>query len=380
MRRALLAAAVTAALILSAGNVGYAAPVIPVPPVEGLPVEAAPPVTAKVWILYDATHGVVLGSLDADVERPMASTTKIMTALVALRHGDLESLVTVSRRAADAGEAEIGLLPGEQFPLRLLIKTAVVRSANDAAVAVAEAVGGSEAAFVELMNAEASGMGLTHTRFANPHGLDAPEHWSSARDLLTMTLAAMEYPDFSEAVRTSQLGFPPAPDGTERIAKTTNRLLADYEGAIGVKTGFTTRAGLVLVAAAEREGRRIYAVVMGSEGESAHFEDATALLDYAYASFGVVPLVVAGQPYALRRSGPVTDALSATATVEAFIHLASAGLLLPELALDDGSPSVAVTDDLPAVELAQPERRPLPGLGDAFAWIGRLWQNFVDTG
>lgn len=377
MRRTVLAAGLAAVLTITTAAVGYAAPVVPLPPVEGFPTDTAPSVTARSWILYDASNAVVLGSRDADVEAAMASTTKIMTALVALRSADPASIVTVSRSATDAGEAEIGLLPGEQLPLGLLVEAALIRSANDAALAVAEAVGGSEAGFVEMMNAEAARLGLSHTRFANPHGLDAPDHWSSARDLLTMTLAAMEIPEFAAAVRASQLAFPTAPDGTARVARTTNRLLAEYEGAIGVKTGFTSRAGLVLVAAAEREGRVLYAVVMGSEGEAAHFKDATALLDYGFDSFGIVPLVVSGRPYALRRSGQVADSLSAVATVEAFVYLASAGLLMPELTLAGSEPVVVISDDLPVVELAQPERPPLPGVAEAFAWIGKLWEDLV---
>ncbi len=379
MRRTALAAGLAAVLTITTAAVGHAAPVVPLPPVEGFPTDTAPSVTARSWILYDASNAVVLGSRDADVEAAMASTTKIMTALVALRSSDPASIVTVSRKAADAGEAEVGLLPGEQLPLGLLVEAALIRSANDAALAVAEAVGGSEAGFVEMMNAEAERLGLGHTRFANPHGLDAPDHWSSARDLLTMTLAAMELPEFAAAVRISQLAFPPAPDGTERVARTTNRLLAEYEGAIGVKTGFTSRAGLVLVAAAEREGRVLYAVVMGSEGDAAHFKDATALLDHGFDSFGIIPLVVSGQPYALRRSGQVADSLSAVATIEAFVYLASAGLLMPELTLAGGQPAVVISDDLPVVELAQPERPPLPGVADALRWIGKLWEGMVGS-
>ncbi len=375
MRRVVLAAAMAAISLYQTVGIAIAAPAIPVLPIDGIPVDAPPDVSARSWILFDDTNGVVLGSKDPEAERPMASTTKIMTALVALRRGDPEALVTVSKHAADAGESEIGLVPGEQFPLGLLITTALVRSANDAAMAVAEGVGGDEARFVEMMNAEAADLGLRHTHFVNPHGLDAKGHYTSAADLLTMTRAAMEMPAFADAVRTSQLSFPADPQGNERVAKTTNRLLVDYEGAIGVKTGYTSRAGLVLVAAAERNGRRLYAVVMGSEGADAHFKDATALLDYGFSAFGVVPLVRAGEPYALRRSGTVTDSLSAAATVEALVYLASAGLLMPELSVKDGDASLVVTPDLPHVDLAEPERPALPGLREALVWITRLWQS-----
>lgn len=377
MKRSLVAAVVAVALALQPAVSAGAAPVAPALPIDGIPVDAPPSVSAKSWILYDDTHGVVLGALEPDVERAMASTTKVMTALVALRRGDPAQVVQISQNAIDAGESEIGLVLGEEIRLGLLIETALIRSANDAAVAVAEAVGGSEEGFVAMMNAEVEALGLEHSRFANPHGLDAPDHYSSARDLLDMTLAAMEFPAFAEAVRASQVAFPSAPDGTERIAKTTNRLLAEYEGAIGVKTGFTFRAGLVLIAAADRDGRRIYAVVMGSEGESAHFRDATALLDYGFSSFGVVPLVVAGEPYALRRSGQVEDVLTASANLEAFVYLAAAGLLTPQLAVENGDAELVLSDDLPEVELAEPVRTPLPSLSSAFAWILDLWSELM---
>jgi D-alanyl-D-alanine carboxypeptidase len=318
---------------------------LPVPTAEYRP---PPDVTAASWIVFDATDGVVLGSRNADEQRPMASTTKMMTALLAIEQSDRETLVTVSDRAADVGEAEIGLTAGEQLPMGGLIDTMIVRSANDAAVAVAEAVGGDVETFVELMNLRAAELGLTRTQFVNPHGLDAEGHVSTARDLLRLGLAAMANPDFRRAAGLTEVSLPPAPDGTPRVATATNHLLETYDGAIGVKTGFTFQAGLVLVAAAERDDRTIYAVVMGSEGPGAHFADAAALLDYGFGGHELVRAVAGESVFdggALRR----------TALLESQFHIAS---LL-------GEPSTPET--VPVAALADPSR--LPGVLDALGWL-----------
>ncbi|MGA7269808.1 MAG: D-alanyl-D-alanine carboxypeptidase family protein [Acidimicrobiia bacterium] len=276
-----------------------AAPLIlPTPPREGGVVAPAPPqVSAQSWILYDADAGAVLASSNADQERPMASTTKIMTCLLALKYGNLDDLVTVSRRAADVGESEVGLVPGERLPLRLLMTAMVVRSANDAAMAVAEHIGGSVDRFVDMMNAQAEEMGLQHTHFENPHGLDTAGHYSSAADLLAMGLAVMQYPQFRELARIEQASFPPAPDGTQRRLETTNKLLGEYPGTIGVKTGYTGRAGLVMVAAAQRDGRTLFSVVMGSSGSGGHFKDAAALMTWGFDHFGQVAVAAGSSRY-----------------------------------------------------------------------------------
>ncbi len=298
MRPHRLAAVLALAAFLSTwiGGAALAAPLqVPNPPREaGLVTPSEPTVSAASWILYDADAELVLAASDADAERPMASPTKLMTALVALKYGNLDDIVTVSQRAADIGEAEVGLVPGEKLPMRLLLEALVIRSANDAAMAVAEHIGGTVEAFVELMNAEAEAMGLQHTHFANPHGLDGENHYSSASDLLQMGLAAMAYPEFREMATTTELDFPDAPDGTERHLSSTNIMLDTYPGTIGVKTGYTGRAGLVFVTGAVRDGRTLFAVVMGSEGERAHFADASRLLDWGFERFKPVAMVSSG--------------------------------------------------------------------------------------
>lgn len=370
-RRRIWLSLVISLTTLSAGPALAATPSQPVP-IEGLVVVPPPDVTAKSWILYDATYDLVLASEEPDERRAMASTTKIMSALVALDDPDVERPVTISKEADDVGEAEIGLVVGERVRLESLIKAMLIRSGNDAAVAVAEAVGGSVDGFADMMNAKADELGLENSRFENPHGLDAAGHFSSARDLLTMAKAGLENPMFAAAVFARSYRFPDAPDGTKRQAWSTNRLLTDYEGALGVKTGFTFQAGLVLVAAAERDGRTILTVVMGSEGEGAHFEDSRKLLDYGFDEYGVVPLIVEGAQYGIGRAGSDTYPLTATATAEAFIHLAAAGLLEPEVGLVDGEPRLELprSGDVEGIDVAiDEELAPLPEFGDALGWL-----------
>ncbi len=234
----------------------------------------------------------------------------------------------------------------------------LIRSGNDAAIAVAESVGGSVEGFVDLMNERAAELGLEHTSFANPHGLDQSNHYSSAADLLSLGRAAMANPEFAEAVATRRLRLPDAPDGSLRIAETTNRLLLDYPGAIGVKTGFTFQAGLVLVAAAERNGRRLYAVVMGSEGEGAHFRDATALLDHGFEGLRIIPAVIDGSGYRETIVAGGSDLLT-QAVFESLLHVAATSRA-SSIELEP------VVDEPSAMVLSSPS---LPDLGEAFRWF-----------
>ncbi len=374
MRRLIATLAVVATLAPALPAV--AIPVtLPIRPVEGVPVPTPPQVTAKSYILYDDTYGVVLASLEPDTQRALASTTKIMTALVALEAQGPDRVVTVTADAAAVGESEIGLVAGEQFTLERLIEAMMVKSANDAAVAVAEAVGGTIEGFAARMNRLASDLGLTNSNFANPHGLDDPQQYSSAADLLTLARAAMEWPEFAAIVQETEVRFPPTPDGTERVAEGTNKLLVEYQGAIGVKTGFTNRAGLVLVAAAERNDRRLYAVVMGSEGVGGHFADASALLDYGFDEYGLVSLVTAGRSYGVIRSGDETEDLVATEAVDSLLPLESADLVSPSLGVETGEPVIDAGDAIVAV--VPVELDPLPDVESAWAWFVRYLDWFV---
>lgn len=328
-----------------------------------------PQVTAISWILYDATAGVVLAERNADAERAPASITKIMTVLVALESGDLDRMVTVSSRAAATGEREIGLVPGEQVPLRALLKAAMLHSANDAATAIAEHVGGSIDGFSAMMNAKAEALGMTRTHFVNPHGLDQSGHVTTARDMLTLAAAAMEKPEFKEMVRAQMLLFPDAPDGTRRIGESTNLLLDDYEGANGIKTGFTSRALLTFVASAERDGRQVYAVILGTEARRSHFDVARQLFDYAFDDLQMYG-VAAGLPYRSPRLRLEPDPLDLTASLEAQVHMAGEGLFAQAPVKPEALP------DLPPPPTVTSSRRPDGATGPIQAlvfWLDRLF-------
>jgi len=300
----------------------------PAPVLEAFPAPEPPTLTAAAWILYDEAADVVIAELNADEERSIASVTKIMTGLLVVENSYPAEPVTISERAASTGEKEIDLVAGETLEMGALFKALLIHSANDAATAAAEHISGSVEEFVALMNRRADELGLTHTSFANPHGLDAPGHYSSARDLLNLARIAMANPDFAEAARAKTLVFPPAPDGSPRQGSSTNLLLSWYPGTIGVKTGFTSQALLTFVASAERDGRRLYAVVLGSDGDRAHFADATALFDYGFHELGYYGDAAVGTSYVALKGRHSPDPLVALGNMETYVHLAGQGLML----------------------------------------------------
>lgn len=248
-------------------------------------------------VLMDANSGVVLYERSPDAARPPASVTKILTALIVLEHGELTDTVTVSPAAARTGGHRLGLRAGQRISLGDLLAAILIRSANDAAVAAAEHVGGSLGGFVALMNEKAADIGMANSRFSNPHGLDEPFHYTTARDMATLTRVALENPTFAELVRTRQTRvtiwkparqrFVPQP----RIVQSHNRLLGQLEGADGVKTGYTDSAGRCLVASASRGSSRMIAVLLN---DPRRWTDAAMLLEYG---FGSVRDAARVQPY-----------------------------------------------------------------------------------
>lgn len=344
-------ACLAALLVAVMGATATASPLwVEPPPLPWTLVPDPPDLSAESWLLFDERHGVVLAEHNADQPRPMASTTKLMTALLAVEVGDLSSPVRVSEAAVSVGEAGVDLVAGEVFLLRTLVRALLIRSGNDAAYAVAESVGTSTEEFVAMMNQRASELGLLNTSYANPHGLDDPDQYSTARDLLILTRAALSHPELAEAVATLQISLRDSPDGRERVFTNTNQLLFDYEGTIGVKTGYTDDAGRVLVAGAERQGRRLLAVVMNAED---HFTEAETLLDYGFASFGSVP----GLAFAdLQISRSRLLAESATPTTTA--HLPVKTEEAPEV-------EVVITREQVAVRVGEPPG----GLADLLGWM-----------
>ena len=261
------------------------------------PSTTPPQVRAKAAILADLDTGQVLFSLEPGERRPIASVTKIMTALLVLERTDPNDVVTVSPIAAGdgrtAGISELGLVAGERITVNELLYALLLQSASDAAIALAEHVSGSVGAFVAAMNRRAERLGLSDTRFFSPSGLD-DRGYSSAKDLLAITRAAYARPGFGSIVAT-RVHEIPAPQGEPvRIVQNRNVLLWLYPGAVGAKTGFTSAAGYCLVATAVRDGQRLVTVVLGEPGEP--FSDAAALLNYGFAAFEHREVLAEGRP------------------------------------------------------------------------------------
>ena len=254
-------------------------------PVALTDVPEIPKITADRWITYDASSDVVLASWNANDQASMASVTKVMTAIVAMENADLGDVVTVPTFATGARGSTAGLVAGEKWSVGDLMIAMLVRSGNDAALTLAYHVGGdSITAFVDMMNAEAQELGMSNTHFANPNGLDAEDHYSSARDLLTLIIASQEYPDIQRIARTRQVSMPADPNGKSRQFRNTNKLLGAYPGVTGLKTGDTPWADKVLLATSDRAGRLIYSVVMHSDD---HFTDTRELLDWSYSTYSI---------------------------------------------------------------------------------------------
>lgn len=255
----------------------------------------APAPRADAWILVDPATDEVLASRAADRALPMASTTKMMTALVVRENAGLDEMVTVPAEAILSGTSA-QLVPGEQISVRDLLTGLMVASGNDAAMALAVHVGGSEEGFVEMMNAAAREMGLDHTRFTNPHGLDEPGHAASVRDLVTIGEAVMSDPVLAPLAgsRTATIAGPGGV-GT-RFLESKNELLDIDPDADGIKTGMTDGAGYSLVAHAERDslGTELYAALIGSPGEAERAEDAKELLDWGFAQFARPTVLASG--------------------------------------------------------------------------------------
>ncbi len=224
----------------------------------------------------DGPTGEILCEHDAQARCLIASTTKIMTGLLICEDCELSQEISVPPEAVGIEGSSLYLKAGERVTIENLLYGMMLRSGNDAAAALAIAHSGSIEAFAERMNVRAAQLGLKDSHFANPHGLDAPEHYASARDLARLAAAAMENEDFARVVSTKEYRF-----GT-RVLTNHNKLLWRYEGAEGVKTGFTKAAGRILVSSAKRQGRRLICVTIHAPDD---WNDHEALLDAAFSRF-----------------------------------------------------------------------------------------------
>jgi serine-type D-Ala-D-Ala carboxypeptidase (penicillin-binding protein 5/6) len=249
---------------------------------------AAPNPDARAFTVVNASTGEVLASSNAERRLPIASITKLMTAIVALQHLQLDQVVTVTAQAARVGEERIPLRPGQQISVRDLLKGALIQSANDAADALAAAAaGGDILRFVGWMNEQAQRFGLHDTHFERPDGLDAPGHVSSARDVAVLAELAMHIPAVREIVRTRTVTI----EGGTVALHTWNDLLGVFPGTIGVKTGHTDAALWCQVAAVERPGYAIYAVILGSPTRAQRNIDLERLLDWGVSQYRKLTLV-----------------------------------------------------------------------------------------
>lgn len=244
-------------------------------------------VPCQAALLMDEDSGAVLYEKNATEERPVASITKIMTLLLtfeALEQGrvKLDDLVPVSEHAYGMGGSQIWLEPGERFTLDEMLKAVCISSANDAAVAVAEFIGGSEPVFVEQMNQRAAELGMHNTHFANACGLDAEGHYSSAHDVALMSREMLLH--HSEVRNYCSIWMDSLRGGQTQLVN-TNKLLKSYNGITGLKTGTTGKAGVCISASAERDGLRLIAVVLGSSSGKERFRAASTLLDYGFAKY-----------------------------------------------------------------------------------------------
>jgi D-alanyl-D-alanine carboxypeptidase/D-alanyl-D-alanine carboxypeptidase (penicillin-binding protein 5/6) len=214
-----------------------------------------------------------------------------MTALVAIEALPLDMDIVIPSEAVGIEGSSVYLCEGEILSLEELLYALLLSSANDAAVAIAIAVSGSVEAFAERMNQKAAHLGLTSTHFVNPHGLDHPDHYTTANELAIITRAALENPTFREICSTARKTIPLHGDEGVRLLINHNKLLSAYEGCIGVKTGFTKRTGRCLVSAAERDGVTLIAVTLGDPDD---WRDHTALMDYGFAAYESLTLCEAG--------------------------------------------------------------------------------------
>ena len=260
-----------------------------------------PPSTrATAWALVDADTGLYLAGKNPDERLPIASTTNIMVALVALEEGaDLEEEVAITGQAerfVGFTYSNIGLIEGERLSVRELLKAALIPSGTEAVYALSEHLGGGSVdVFVEEMNAQASSMGLKNTHFEDPAGLDASGHYSSTRDLATIARAAMEHPTFADIVDTEEATISTQIREIEFF--NTNNLLYAYEPANGVKTGTSPQAGPCLVASATEGDESYIAVVLDAAGEEYRFEAARTALEYGFDNYEREPLARKGEVY-----------------------------------------------------------------------------------
>ncbi|ACV62892.1 Serine-type D-Ala-D-Ala carboxypeptidase [Desulfofarcimen acetoxidans DSM 771] len=279
--------------------------------------EAGLETTAEAAILMEANTGKILWSKQPDKELPMASVTKIMTMLLAVEAVDagkvkLTDKITTSENAWNMGGSQIYLEPGEELSMEEMLISIAVGSANDACVAVAEHLGGSEEAFVGMMNKKAKELGLAHTNFANTNGLPVENHYTSAHDMAMIIKEALRHPLFVKVSSIYRYDL----RGGDFVLWNTNKLLKWYEGTVAGKTGWTNEAKYCLASAVERKGLRLIAVVLGTAEPKSHFRESMKLYNYGFARYQAVNLENQGIKVKTVNVGKGTDRVVDIVTAE----------------------------------------------------------------
>lgn len=246
-------------------------------------VSELPKTNSRRYIVYDRISKSMIIGKNEDVKSAMASTTKIMTTIVILEKADLNEKVTVSAKAGGTGGSRLGLKRGDKASVRDLLYGLMLRSGNDAAVALAEHVGGSVKGFAELMNEKAIELGLTNTHFVTPHGLDDANHYTTALELAKLTDYAMDNETFAKIVGTKSTTI--YINNQSRQINNTNELLGVLNGVVGVKTGFTNNAGRCLVTETKRNDMDIITIVLGADTKKDRTKDSVNLIEYTFSKY-----------------------------------------------------------------------------------------------
>ena len=246
-------------------------------------VSELPKTNSRRYIVYDRISKSMIIGKNEDIKSAMASTTKIMTTIVILEKADLNETVTVSAKAGGTGGSRLGLKKGDKASVRDLLYGLMLRSGNDAAVALAEHVGGSVKGFAELMNEKAIELGLTNTHFVTPHGLDDANHYTTALELAKLTDYAMDNETFAKIVGTKSTTI--YINNQPRQINNTNELLGVLNGVVGVKTGFTNNAGRCLVTETKRNNMDIITIVLGADTKKDRTKDSVNLIEYTFSKY-----------------------------------------------------------------------------------------------
>ncbi len=255
-------------------------------PISAQQSSSQPVIQSRAAIVVDGETGRVLWAKNVHDRRSPASLTKMLSALLVLKNSGGQELVTVSRQASRMTGSSVGLLPDERVSVQNMLLGMFYRSGNDAAVALAEHVGGSVEGFARLMNAKAQSVGMTNSRFANPHGLDEAKHYSTAYDLALLTRVVLQNPSFAQMARGN---YVKVRWGDEmRDLWNINSFLWRYNGATGVKTGYTSRAGYCLAASTQQGNTTLILVLLGAQTSNQRWNDAIRVLDYAFANYQVL--------------------------------------------------------------------------------------------